>query len=170
MEAKSVLDQQQALAKHEFKEVAPIYRMVLCLETVYPVMKEVIRININRSAQQKIIEEPFSYRSSCFKKTSYKVLTSDSSLLWVKNSDSTFQLEPKAEQKVSILFHIDQIIDNSSVTGVCDNAILGVKWDKGIDYFSFRFNIYWSILNIVSGFAIIFDRFILIMRGWLLSH
>lgn len=116
--------------------------MVFCLETAYPAIKELIKININRSAQQKVIEEPFVYRSSCSKKTSYKVLTSDSSLLWVKNSDSNFQLEGKGEQKISIFFQIDQIIENSSVPGAYENVILGVKWDKGIDYFSFRFNIY----------------------------
>ncbi len=80
--------------------------MILILETKAPKLKEIIKININRSSQQKIMEEPFSYRSSCPKKTDFRVFSSDSNLVWAKHADSNFQLEPKAERKISIFFHI----------------------------------------------------------------
>ena len=29
------------------------------------------------------------------------------------------------------------------LTGSCESVIMGVKWAKGIDYFGFKFNIFW---------------------------
>lgn len=141
VEGKDVLEQQEALSKNVFKEVWPVYRIVLSLQTKFPSLKELIKININRSSQQKIIEEPFSYQSSCLKKTEFKVISSDSNLIWAKNTDCTFHLESKSERKVSILFHIENILDNSGLSGESEFALIGVKWDRGLDYFGFKFNI-----------------------------
>jgi len=62
--------------------------------------------------------------------------------VWARQSDSAFQLESKGERKLSLYFNIEQLVRSNESVGVTEQAVVGVKWDKGIDYFSFRFNIF----------------------------
>jgi hypothetical protein len=125
----------------EFCSVQPFYRIVVAMQSFIPSFKEMLKINVNR-ASQGVLEEPFVYRSSCLKKTEFRIHSSDASLVWVKNNDTVFQIEGKAERKIHINFHTLKILERSSVTGSCEGVVLGVKWDKGIDYYGFKFNIY----------------------------
>jgi hypothetical protein len=113
----------------------------MIINTFIPNFKEMLKINVNR-ASLGVLEEPFIYRSSCNKKTEFKIYSSDASLVWVKNNDSIFQIDGKSERKIHISFHTQKIIERSSLTGSCEGIVLGVKWDKGIDYYGFKFNIY----------------------------
>ena len=113
----------------------------MSLEGKAPQLRETLKINICRANQQKVIEEPFAYRSSCPKKTDFKVLSSDPSLVWAKGGEGVFQLEAKGERKVKLLFGLENILRGEEAGGV-GRLILGVRWDRGIDYFGLRFNFY----------------------------
>ncbi len=62
--------------------------------------------------------------------------------MWVKNNDAIFQIEAKGDRKIHISFHSQKIIERSALSGSCEGVVLGVKWDKGIDYYGFKFNIF----------------------------
>lgn len=68
------------------------------------------------------------------------MLSSDGSRLWIKGSDSAFQLEAKAEKKVTLQFDVRRILEEEEWRHG-QSVILGVLWDRGADYFGFRFNI-----------------------------
>ncbi len=60
----------------------------------------------------------------------------------MKGSDSVFLMESKTERKINISFNAKRILERSNFSGICEGVILGVKWEKGIDYFGLRFNVY----------------------------
>jgi hypothetical protein len=51
-------------------------------------------------------------------------------------------MESKTERKINISFNAKRILERSNFSGICEGVILGVKWEKGIDYFGLRFNVY----------------------------
>ena len=67
-------------------------------------------------------------------------MTSEPFLFWPKTGDRSFQLETKREKKIVLLFNLESILVGSALGGP-EKGVLGIKWEKGIDYFSFRFHI-----------------------------
>lgn len=141
IEGRAAATQEEAVRGQDFRYVQPFCRLVMVVRSFIPSFKEMLKINVNR-ASQGVLEEPFVYRSSCNKKTEFRIHSSEAALVWVKNNDSVFQMEARAERKIHISFHAQKIMERSGVTGCCEGVVLGVKWEKGVDYYGFKFNVY----------------------------
>ena len=88
------------------------------------------------------MSEPFNLRSPTTKKTEFKVLSSNLSLVWLRAADSNFQLEGSADKKIIVNFNAEAIVERHARIGLCEGVVIGLKWDRGIQYFGFRFNVY----------------------------
>lgn len=65
------------------------------------------------------------------------MLSSESTLVWPKSTDASFQLEARSERKIVLNIDMRSAAERLAA-GWSGQTVVGVRWERGVDYFGLR--------------------------------